>query len=255
MSTFVHVEKIDMQSNTRKMIGEPVVVEVPVNIFVNNKFVTTLFALPKLKRELALGWLFDEGILQSLDEIKEVVVNQSNVNVITKGPIKEEALQAVGVAACGSSINKFLMTISKAVEQPVESSYKVKAYDIIRFVKELDRSKLYRLTRGVHVAAIFESGKLVAFAEDIGRHNAVDKVIGISIESRVNFSNSVLVSSGRQPADMVLKTARMKIPIVVSIAAPIYSGIIAAEKTGVTLVCHAKSHQIRVYTHPYRILL
>jgi len=125
-----------------------------------NKFVTTLFALPKLKRELALGWLFDEGILQSLDEIKEVVVNQSNVNVITKGPIKEEALQAVGVTACRSSINKFLMTISKAVEQPVESSYKVKAYDIIKFVKELDRSKLYRLTRGVHVAAIFESGKL-----------------------------------------------------------------------------------------------
>ena len=87
------------------------------------------------------------------------------------------------------------------------------------------------------------------------RTHAVDKVVGIAIQSKVEFSNTLLVSSGRQPADMVIKAANMGIPIVVSITGPIRSGIIAAEKTGVTLVCFVKNQEIKVYTHSNRILM
>ncbi len=144
--------------------------------------------------------------------------------------------------------------MSDLEQKVVESEYTVKADAIISMVNRLNESKLFRLTGGVHEAALFENEKLVAFAEDVGRHNAIDKVVGISIQSNVNFSYTVLVSSGRQPADMVLKAARMGIPIVVSKAAPIRSGIIAAEKTGITLVCFVRNPKMNVYTHHYRIL-
>lgn len=137
----------------------------------------------------------------------------------------------------------------------VLSNYKVKAGDIIKMAQKLEEGRLYQLTRGVHVATLFENERLVAFAEDVGRHNAVDKVVGIGIQSKINFSNSVLVSSGRQPADMVLKAARMGIPIVVSRTAPIRSGIIAAEKNGVTLVCFVREQGMNVYTYSSRILI
>ena len=259
MSVIARVEKIDIRSNTRETVEEPVAMEAPVNLFVNDNYVITLLATPKFQKELALGWLFDEGVLQSLDEVKKVVVNQDSVNVVTEHPIKEERLRVVSVSrllttACGLSASKFFRTISGAGKLLVTSDYKVKAGDIVKMAQKLDNGELYRLTRGVHVAALFEEGRLVALAEDVGRHNTIDKVVGIGIQSKVKFPNSVLVSSGRQPADMVLKAARMRIPIVVSIAGPIRSGIIAAEKTGVTLVCFVRNQQMKLYTYPSRIL-
>jgi FdhD protein len=260
MSVITRVEKINPHNGTRMTVEEPIATEAPLNLFLNEKFVITLLATPKMQKELALGWFFTEGVLQSLDEIKKVVEEQNYVEVLTRHPVNEERLQTVGVTrimttACGLSAGKFLTTIGEKKKKKVKSNYKVEAIDIITMVQELDKSKLHRSTSGVHVAALFEDGKLVAFAEDVGRHNAADKAVGVAIQSKVNFSRSILVSSGRQPADMVLKAAKMGIPIVVSIAGPIRSGIIAAESAGVTLVCFVTNREIKVYTHPNRILM
>lgn len=260
MSIILSVKKINVPTNSFELVEEPVAMESPVNIFVNGDYVITLLATPEFQKELTLGWLFSEGVLQSLDEVIQIVVNQDNVDVVTRHPIKEERLRVVGVSrllttACGLSASKFLRTISEAGEKLVESNYEVKAKDIIEMTQKLDEGRLYRSTGGVHVAALFEEERLVALAEDVGRHNTIDKVVGIGLQSKVNFSKSLLISSGRQPADMVLKAARMGIPIIVSRSAPIRSGIIAAEKTGVTLVCFVREHRMSVYTHPSRILL
>ncbi len=259
MSIIVKVKKINMLTKTVETSDEHVVMEVPVNISVNDNYVITLLATPEFKKELVLGWLFDEGVLQSIDEVTEIIENQDMINVKTKDPIEEEKLRVVSVSrllttACGLSASKFFNTISEVNDRYVKSNYKVKASNILQMMQTIDKGKLFRLTGGVHVAALFEKGEFIALAEDIGRHNSVDKVIGIGILNNVNFTNSVLVSSGRQPADMVLKAVKMGIPIVASRAAPIRSGIIAAEKNGVTLVCFVREQRMNVYTHPDRIL-
>ncbi len=259
MSVIACVERINTRSNSRELVEEDVALEIPINIFVNNHYVITLLATPELQEELALGWLFDEGVLQSLDELRETVVDQDSVNIVTIRPIEEESLQVVGVSrllttACGLTADKFFKTITGACGPVVDSAYKVNAVDIVKMVQELDGATLFRATGGVHVAALFEKEKLVAFAEDVGRHNAIDKAVGISVKSSIDFSRSVLVSTGRQPADMVLKAARMGIPIIASKTAPIRSGIIAAEGSGVTLVCFVRDQRMNVYTHPSRIV-
>ena len=260
MSVPVRVERINLPSNQRESVMEQVAMEAPINLFVNGEYVITLLATPELQRELALGWFFDEGVLESLDEVKDIVVNGDSINLITEYPLKKERLQVVGVSrllttACGLSASKFFRVINQEGKRFVESDYKVKASDIIEMIKTLEKGKLHQMTRGVHVAALFEKGRLVALAEDVGRHNTIDKIMGIGILSRIRFSNSIVVSSGRQPADMVLKVARMRIPLVVSLAGPIRSGIIAAQNTGVTLVCFVRQQQIKIYSHPDRILL
>ncbi len=260
MSISVKAERIELLTGARKTIEEPVAAEVPINIYVNERYLITLLATPRLQKELALGWLFDEGVLQSLDGIKEVTVNQNDVAVTTKEPLQEERLHVVGVTrilttACGLSVSKFLKVMGETGKAFIRSDYKVRAGDIIRMIEELDdRSKLFKLTGGTHASALFEEGRLVALAEDIGRHNAIDKVIGKAVQSKVGFSRCVLVSSGRQPADMVLKVARMGIPILASKASPIRSGIVAAEKTGVTLICFAREHRMNVYTYASRVI-
>lgn len=259
MSVTMQIEKIDLQANSRCRIPDEIAIEAPVNIFVNEEYVITLLSTPQMQKELALGWLFTENVLQSVDQIARISITQDTVKVTTRHPIEAQKLQAVSVSrllttACGLSTRKFFQVISQRDKTPIQLEYRVQADQLPTLMEYLNQSQLFHTTGGVHAAALFHEHQLLAVAEDVGRHNAVDKVIGAGIQVGLDFSKSILVSSGRQPADMVLKAARMGIPIVVSRAAPIRSGIIAAENTGVTLVCFLRDHRMNVYTHHNRIL-
>ncbi|MFW6111311.1 MAG: formate dehydrogenase accessory sulfurtransferase FdhD [Thermoproteota archaeon] len=260
MSILLDAERIDISTGTRQRIEEPVAMEAPVNVYINGNYVITLLSTPRLQRELAVGWLFDEGVLRSWEEIEGIILRRNNVRVTTKNPLPEERLSVVGMTrilttACGLSINKFLKVIKQKCKDPIKSDYTVEARGILRMVKNLDEiAELFKATGGTHAAALFEEGELKASAEDIGRHNAMDKTIGIAVEEGVNFSRCTLISSGRQPADMVLKAVNMGIPILATKASPIRSGIIAAKKTGITLICFVRQHRMNVYTHNDRIL-
>ena len=115
---------------------------------------------------------------------------------------------------------------------------------------------LYRETGGCHGAAIFDiEGNLLCAKEDIGRHNAIDKVIGEMILNNHSFKNVFLISTGRLTSDSVLKAIRAKIPIIASISAPIESGIKLAFAYGITLIGFARGKRMNIYTHPERIEL
>ncbi len=115
---------------------------------------------------------------------------------------------------------------------------------------------LYRETGGCHGAGIFDiEGNLLSVKEDIGRHNAIDKVIGDLLIRDLNFDNVILTSTGRLTGDSVLKAVKAKIPIVVSLSAGIESGIRLAYAYGITLIGFARGSRMNIYTHPERILI
>jgi FdhD protein len=259
MSVTIQIEKIDLQANSRWRVPDEIAIEAPVNIFVNEEYVITLLSTPRMQRELAIGWLFTEDVLQSIDQITRIRTTEDTVKVTTRHPIEAQKLQAVSVSrllttACGLSTRKFYQVISQRDKASIQYKYRVQADQLPTMMEYLNQSQLFQTTGGVHAAALFHADRLLAVAEDVGRHNAVDKVIGAGIQAGIDFSQSILVSSGRQPADMVLKAARMGIPLVVSRAAPIRSGILAAENNGVTLVCFLRDQRMNIYTHPNRIL-
>ncbi|MEM3703158.1 MAG: formate dehydrogenase accessory sulfurtransferase FdhD, partial [Candidatus Bathyarchaeia archaeon] len=137
----------------------------------------------------------------------------------------------------------------------IDSKLTVKAEAIQSCVNKLNfMAETFRKTGGVHAAAICKAdGTIVAFAEDVGRHNAVDKVVGKCALSKTPFNECFLVLSGRLTADIVLKAARVGIPIMASIAAALNSGIEIARKTNLTLIGFVRGKRMNVYNAPERI--
>jgi len=252
------IKKINLRQKSVKFVDEPVAVEAPINIYVNGKHVVTLFSLPMQLKELGIGWLLSQAIVKSIDEIIGIQVKENNVKISCNDKVESRLRIAKTVkivdSSCGSTKEDFLFLIDRMIKPFVNSDYRVEAEEILGFVKVLnEKSTLFKLTGGTHSAAIFCKEKLVAFAEDVGRHNAVDKVIGAAAEKKVDFSKCVIASSGRQPANMVLKAAHVGIPIVASIAGPILSGVDVAVKTGVTLICFVRGQRMNVYSYPERV--
>jgi len=257
-TTRVKATRINLRTGSKEISKEAVAIEAPISLYVNDDFVTTLMATPFQVKELAVGWLLGEGILRELKEVDKIWIKENEVKVKTSSDVKMR-IEAASVSklittGCGST-EGFIKLLDRLDKPFVDLNYSIRAEEILRMIHELnDRAKVFRATGGTHSAAIFFDGKIAAFAEDVGRHNAVDKCIGTAALSEVDFSRCVIVSSGRQPADMVLKAARVGIPIVASIAGPVHSGVCAAQITGVTLICFVRGQRMNVYSVPERIL-
>lgn len=227
-----------------------------VNIFINGKHFVTLMASPKNIRELAIGHLLGQGIINRLGDIERVRVRGENVDVGTKTKIRVEVPKFLKVvpSACGVS-DDVLKLLGKLDIPKLKSKMRFKARTISDAFRLLHSvSRIFKKTGGTHAAALFaRGGKLRFCMEDVGRHNAVDKVIGRGLLDGVDFTKSFMVSTGRLSADIVIKCARAGIPLAASKAAPLQSGIAAAELSGLTLVGFVRGGKLNVYTRPMRV--
>jgi formate dehydrogenase accessory protein FdhD len=139
----------------------------------------------------------------------------------------------------------------------VESDLRIKAQVILDCINDLNtRAKGFKETGGLHDSAIYTAhGSLVAFAEDVGRHNTVDKVIGMAALNKTDFGACFMTITGRVPGDMIYKAAKVGIPIVASMAAVLSSGIAAAEKANIALVGFVRGKRMNIYTGAERIII
>jgi len=256
----VDILKLDLSTGKAEKKVDDVAEEKPLYLFVNAIFWATILCSPTDLKELAVGHLLSEGVLKSTKEIEEVVLKEKEntcqvklkpaVNVEDR--VKLSRLHArVIPSACGSgSPHQYSGKIPK-----VESNLKVKAQVVFDCVNQLNfKAEGFRKTGGLHVAAIYKSdGLLVALAEDVGRHNAVDKVVGMSALKGISFGECFVALSGRMSGDVVFKAANVGLSIVASLAAALSSGIDLAEKANVTLAGFVRGKRMNIYTVPERI--
>jgi len=257
----VEIVKIDTGTKTSQKVEDYVAEEVPIYIIINKKPYATIMCTPKDLKELVMGHLLSEGIVEAVEEIQEITIKEESVcHVKLKLGVDIESrlklasrLYRVIPSACGGPYSPQILKRLK----PVQSAVKVKAEIIQDCVKYLNRmAETFRKTGGVHVAAVYKAdGNLVAIAEDVGRHNAVDKALGKAAMAKVAFSDCFLALSGRLTADIVLKAARIGVPIIASIAAALDSGIEIAKIAGLTLIGFVRGTRMNVYNAPERVLL
>lgn len=208
--------------------------ECPVKLFLDGKAFTTLFASPLELKELAVGHLITEGVVQ-FSEIAGIVEKNNEVHVLTK---KERQ----------HSQNK------ESDEQVFVSSDTIFESEAIFASTAFLESDTYRLTRGTHLAALIDKeGKLVIQIVDVGRHNAVDKVVGAAFLQGLDISKHYMLSTGRQPAYMVTKAARAGIPLVVTKAMPFDSGVEAAKKANMCLVGQLRQETTLIFANEWRV--
>ena len=261
----VKVTYIDVSAHKVERRVDSVAEEKPLHLFLDQTHYATILCYPTLLKELAVGYLLSEGLLKSVDEISKITVGATGrcrVQLrkgieVDKRITASQPFARLVLTACGSPdywpLTKLIDRLSL---HKASSSLRVRAEVISNAVKELNTlAQTFRKTGGVHIAALYTpNGDLIAYAEDVGRHNAVDKVIGISALKGIDFTECFLTSSGRLTGDIVLKAARMGIPIVASLAAAVDSGIQVAKQTHLTLIGFVRGHRMNVFTFPNRVL-
>jgi len=240
----------------RNGVGEQayddVVVDLPVNIYINGKYFATIFATPSDLEEMALGMVLSEGMSEGPGEIRSIKVRDTSVFVELSRDINPSKYSPLARYASCSPLSDYLASIDA---RPATSSYKVTVEQVYGMIRELSRFSIgHRGSLAVHVAAIFEDCRMRCVASDVNRHVTVDKAIGKAVRAGIDFSRSVLVTTGRQAADTIAKAARMGIPITVSLRGPLYSGIYLASKLGITVVALTRGRGLVAYTHPERIV-
>ncbi len=234
---------------------DSVAVDRLVRLFLNGEPFLTLVATPTHLKELALGHLLGEGILRKPEEA-EVREEGLEVHVRLKGRSPPFPPRALLNTSCGALEPAELYYLELLENPPDLGNARFRVADVLEGLRTLHSStEIFRETGGTHAAALFtRGGKMRVCLEDVGRHNAVDKVLGWGLERGVDFGESFLGFTGRMPAEVVAKCLRAGIPLIASRSAPLESGINLAEAGGLTLVGFVRGPRLNVYTHPERLI-
>jgi len=244
------------------------IVEAPLQIIVNDQPHTLLMCTPHMVQELTIGFLFTEGLIAGPGEIINLDVrdaradrreNQNDmievrVRVPSRGPaltrITGRRISYSSCGICGTETYDHMKEGLGRVQSRTRFSM-----EMLRKVSTALKAfqPLYRKTKGAHAAVLFDAeGGRILHAEDMGRHNALDKVIGALLVQRISPRDKVLVSSGRASLEMILKTARIGIPVFAAMSRPTSRAVEAAKFYNLTLVDLAKDSN-RIYSHARRI--
>ena len=218
------IEILEISKDGKRKKTDELVHEEEIIVKLNGE-INKFYCIPVDLEEMIAGNLKSRGIDPSLSRIKKLGSNEFEVNV------SEELVKTP--RSCDSQ----------------KKRTKSEVFDLIETLNE--NSFLYRKTGCTHVIGICEDKEI--FVEDISRHCAIDKAIGLAIRDGINLSNSFLVSSCRQTASTIRKAIFCEIPIVVSIAAPTDLAIKEANKYGITLIGFASSKRFNIYSHDWRI--
>jgi FdhD protein len=241
-------------------IEDVVAKESPLTIILNNRELVTLLCSPANLRYLAVGFLFSEGLLNSKDEIKKIIVDDRRgvVRVETEGDeeLASDALfKRVITSGCGRGASFYIAADARDPVR-VEPRVEISTSEVLALVNEFQRhSQVYRATRGVHSAALCDKRDILVFNEDIGRHNAIDKIFGQCILNDLATDGHIIITSGRISSEILLKVARRNVPIIVSKSVPTSLGVRLADELGVTLVGFVRGKRMNVYTHAERIAI
>lgn len=229
-------------------VTENVVKDSTITLTINNKIKHSLSAIEDSLKEFAVGYLFNENMVKTLEDIEKIEIDGNKINV----EINDTLLKTKETVLCSDSSGGWRSKINNI--EPVTSNFQVKSDELIERIEELkNNAQIWQATGGTHVAGIVYKDNFIV-KEDVSRHVAVDKVIGYGILHDYDLSNCYVIYSGRMPADMVIKIVRAGIPVLASNAAPAYSGCETAKKGNVTLVGFLRGQRFNVYNNKNRII-
>jgi len=239
------------KSNQIQKTNDIVAVEKKIKVYVNNEEVVSLSASPSQIKELVVGFLMTEGILKGDWCPEKISIEENEKDIIVKVALEGfVSLEGKTITSgCMSSVS-FLNDVKGYIDDKIQIEPE-KLFSLFKIFQE--KSVLYRTTGCIHASALANENEILFIAEDVGRHNAVDKVIGWALLNKIPFEGKIIIVSGRISSEMALKTAKWKIPIIVSRTAPTSLAVEISEKAGLTVIGFLRGNRFNIYTHPERV--
>jgi FdhD protein len=249
------ITRID--KGAREKVTVPVTEEVPLTIEVNGDEVATLLCSPEDLKDMVTGFLLTSGFIKGISSLRSLVVDQDLWKVsaeVDPGGMQSEMFQKrIYTSGCGKGII-FHNPIDLIHRSVLPSGFMIDSDRITELMKAFMRySTEYRQTGGVHSAALADTDLLV-FRDDLGRHNAIDKVIGAALTAGIGLADKVMLTSGRISSEIVWKLIRCGIPVLASAKAPTNQAIKIARDGNLTTVGFARANHMNIYSGVERII-
>lgn len=240
-------------------VTDAVVCEYPFTIHVNEEEMVTLLCSPKDLNYLALGYLLSEGVIKEKSDIADVNVDEEKgtayVN-LSRDTRDIEYFRGGRRKTKGCS-GGTLFNYRNDSEQlaPLTDKLQINYSKILLLMEEFaSKSELFQDTGGVHCAALSDGEEILIFNEDVGRHNALDKVIGEAFFKGLSFEDKIVLTSGRISSEMLVKTARRNVSVIVSRSAPMDLALKIGKGINMTIIGFARGQRMNVYNGNERIL-
>jgi FdhD protein len=250
----IHYEKYEFKK--WESLDAETIVETPVSLTVNGQVWLTFMCTPVDLEAMAVGFLFNEGMIETMDEVEDVRVCEHGDNVdVWLNRSVEQPTSWRRTSGCTGGVTA--VDALARVDVSFDASRPTVPPEAIgHLVEELFNSQsLYRETGGVHTSALSDGEKIVVVAEDIGRHNTLDKIAGLCLMKQVSPATRILITTGRISSEMLQKAARLKAPILISRTSPSSLSIEMAERYGITLIGYARRQRFNVYSNAQRVEL
>ncbi|WP_047382114.1 formate dehydrogenase accessory sulfurtransferase FdhD [Cetobacterium sp. ZWU0022] len=229
--------------------------EAPIELRVNTEKLVTFMCSPYDLEDLALGHLYTRGVIKSKEELESIGACKDAKLIVacTHSEVREDlfTIPKVVLSGCGSGA---LFDEKIMEKERVDYSGEVSLDRLKKVaIQMLDGAEMYKKSGGMHCAAIGNLQGEIVIREDIGRHNAVDKVIGAALDKDFDLRNSIITTTGRLSLDMVLKAVSTKIPVVATISIPSSLAVELAQKLGICLIGRVGKNEPIIYTFEERI--
>jgi FdhD protein len=206
-------------------------------------------------KELVIGFGLSEGLLKQTEQQQEwcserVEIYWRDEDIEVHLPIAMPESPATLTSGCAKGVT----FASNENLSAIQDDFHVNTSSIIELYKQFQKkSELFRTTGGVHAAALCDEKEMLVFAEDIGRHNAVDKIIGYAFLENIPLQKKILLLSGRLSSEIINKAVRAKVPVLISRAAPTDLAVEIAKRYNITLIGFLRGQKLNIYSKPDRL--
>lgn len=247
------------RSGIKSEAKDPVINEIPLTVMLNGEEFATLVCSPVSEKELVIGFLAGEGIISAPEDIKEYFYREEQavvwVETVNPTPKADTFLCRNFASCCGKGRPLLYFVNDHSLITPVKGGAAFTADDVLKFMREFeDGSGNFRKTGGVHSAALADKEGIIVKFEDIGRHNALDRIMGYTFLNSINTGDKAVLLSGRIASEMLIKAARIGTPVVISRSAPTGLAVDYAEQYGITVVGFARGDSFNIYCNESRIV-
>ncbi|HDR13972.1 MAG TPA: formate dehydrogenase accessory sulfurtransferase FdhD, partial [Desulfobacteraceae bacterium] len=226
-------------------------------ITVNSRELATLLASPDHIKNLVTGFLYTAGLLQEISSFKSIIIDRDRWNVITEiddyAFNQELVFKRVYTSGCGKGVI-FHNPIDLLHRTKMDNMFSMESLALSELMKKFQTwSREHSVTRGVHSGALASCDGILIFRDDIGRHNALDKVIGEALSTGTDFTDKILLTSGRISSEILSKVLRCRMPVIAAIGSPTNQAVKLARDANLTLVGNVRGGRMNIYSSEERI--